>query len=89
VTEPVGYSIRIMKSAERDMTSLPSAAFRRIRDAILSLETVPRPRTCKRLRGREGYRIRVGDYRILFLVDDASRAVDVVAVGHRKDVYRG
>ena len=88
MTHPTGYAIRIMASAERDMKSLPSDVFRRVGNAILSLEVAPRPRTCKRLRGRKGYRMRVGDYRILYLVDDASRAVDVVAVGHRKDVYR-
>jgi mRNA interferase RelE/StbE len=70
------------------MKSIPSGVFHRIGEAILALESTPRPRTCKRLRGREGYRMRVGDYRILYLVDDASRTVDVVAVGHRKDVYR-
>jgi mRNA interferase RelE/StbE len=88
MTGPVGYSIRIRASAERDMKALPSEAFRRVSEAILTLEAAPRPRTCKRLRGREGYRMRVGDYRILYVVDDASHAVDVVAVGHRKDVYR-
>ena len=88
MTDPAGYSIRIMASAERDMKSLPSGAFRRIGDAILALKSAPRPKTCKRLRGREGYRIRVGNYRILYLVNDASRIIEVVAVGHRKDVYR-
>ena len=86
--DPPGYAVRIMASAERDMKSLPSSVFHRISDVILSLESGPRPRTCKRLHGREGYRVRVGDYRIIYLVDDASRSVDVVAVGHRKDVYR-
>ena len=70
------------------MKSLPAEAFRRLSQVIVSLESTPRPRACKRLRGREGYRIRAGDYRILYLVDDASHAIDVVAVGHRKDVYR-
>ncbi len=70
------------------MKSLPSSMFRRISEAILLLESTPRPRTCKRLRGREGYRMRIGDYRILYLVDDTSRTVNIVAVGHRKDVYR-
>jgi mRNA interferase RelE/StbE len=88
VIDPTGYAVRIMASAERDMKPFPSAVFRRISEAILSLESAPRPRACKRLRGREEYRMRVGDYRILYRVDDASRTVDVVAVGHRKDVYR-
>jgi len=88
VSSPSGYEIRIMASAERDMKSLPPNEFRRISAAILSLESAPRPRASKRLRGREGYRIRVGDYRILYLVDDAIHTVSIVAVGHRRDVYR-
>jgi len=84
----MGYLVRIAPSAEREMKSLPDKMFHRISDAILSLEIAPRPRACKRLRGREGCRMRVGDYRILYLVDDAARTVDIVAVGDRKDVYR-
>ncbi|MEN6367494.1 MAG: type II toxin-antitoxin system RelE/ParE family toxin [Thermoguttaceae bacterium] len=85
---PTGYSVQIRASAEREMKSLPPKMFHRVADAILALEVAPRPRTCKRLRGREEYRIRVGDYHILYVVHDASRTVDIVAVGHRKDVYR-
>jgi mRNA interferase RelE/StbE len=88
VSDPARYAIRIKASAEQDMASLPSNLLRRLANAILLLESTPRPRTSKRLRGRAGYRIRVGDYRIVYIVDDASRVVEVVAVGHRKDVYR-
>ena len=88
MSDPPRYDIRIIPSAERDMKPLPSDVLRRINDAILGLESVPRPKTCKRLRGREGYRMRVGSYRILYLIDDMARTVQVVAVGHRKDVYR-
>ena len=88
MTDPGGYAIYIKASAQRDMKSLSATVFRRISKAILSLETIPRPRTCKRLRDREEYRVRIGDYRILYLIDDASHTVNVVAVGHRKDVYR-
>jgi mRNA interferase RelE/StbE len=88
VTRQTGYVIRIKASAERDMESLPRNVLRRIRDAILLLENSPRPRSAKRLQGRQGYRIRVGQYRILYLIDDSQHVVDVVAVGHRRDVYR-
>ena len=88
MSDPARYEIRIVPSAERDMKSIPSDVLRRINDTILGLESVPRPKTCKRLRGREGYRMRVGSYRILYLIDDMARTVQVVAVGHRKDVYR-
>ena len=63
------YEIRIKKSAEREMDSLPSNVFSRISREILRLESSPRPRGCKKLRGRHEYRIRVGDYRVLYIVD--------------------
>ena len=82
------YDVYIKASAEREMDSLPQKVFRRVTDAILSLETSPRRRGCKKLRGRRAYRMRVGDYRVLYTVDDSLHRVDVVAVGHRRDVYR-
>ena len=68
-------------------------AFRRrlsrsYRRRILVLESNPRPQGCKKLSGREEYRLRVGDYRVLYVVNDAAGAIEVVAVGNRKDVYR-
>ncbi len=90
MTAPGPYRVNIRRPAERDMDRLPAQAFRCIVDAILNLEAEPRPRKGQRLRGAQGqYRIRVGDYRILYLIDDSTRSVTVVAVGHRRDVYRG
>jgi len=48
----------------------------------------PRPSRCRKLTGRDGYRLRVGDYRVLYEVDDSDRAVVVLHVGHRSNVYR-
>ncbi|MBN1345940.1 MAG: type II toxin-antitoxin system RelE/ParE family toxin [Phycisphaerae bacterium] len=56
---------------------------------LLNLETNPRPRGSKRLRGGDEYRLRVGSYRILYTVDDSGQVVEIIAVGHRRDVYRG
>lgn len=82
------YDVYIKSSAEREIDSLPRKVFGRVTDAILSLKASPRRRGCKKLRGRQAYRLRVGDYRILYTVDDSLRRVEVVAVGHRRDVYR-
>ncbi len=82
------YEIRIKRSAEQEMDCLPSKVFSRISGKILKLESTPRPRGCKKLRGRHEYRLRVGDYRILYVVDDANLVVEIIAVGHRRDVYR-
>jgi len=82
------YEIRIKASAEREMDALSTRAFARVSKAILGLESTPRPVGCKKLRGRREYRLRVGTYRILYTIDDRNRLLDIVAVRHRKDVYR-
>jgi mRNA interferase RelE/StbE len=88
VTEPGTYAVNIRASAEREMASLPKTAFRALSKKILDLESNPRPQRCKKLSGRQEYRVRVGDYRVLYVVDDAAKTVEIVAVGDRKDVYR-
>jgi mRNA interferase RelE/StbE len=88
VTQGELYAIRIKASAEREMASLPNAAFRAVSKKVLDLEQNPRPQGCKKLSGRQEYRLRAGDCRVLYLVDDASKTVEIVAVGNRKDVYR-
>jgi mRNA interferase RelE/StbE len=82
------YEVRAKASAEREMDAVPHGAFGRLSKKILSLESAPRPRGCKKLGGREEYRLRVGAYRVLYTIDDARRVVEIVAVRHRKDAYR-
>ncbi len=85
----VGYTVRIKRSAEKDMNRLPATTFGRVSRAILGLEREPRPTGAQKLRGAEEYRIRVGAYRVLYMIQDRDRTVEVLAVGHRRDVYRG
>lgn len=82
------FSVRIKRSAEKEMDSLPKSAFDRIAESICMLETDPRPHGSRKLRGLEQYRLRVGTYRILYTVDDRHHIVEIIAVGHRRDVYR-
>ena len=82
------YSIFIKGPAEKEMDALPRGVFFRVQKSILGLEINPRPRACKKLCGVTAYRIRVGNYRILYTVDDVARRVDILSVAHRKDVYR-
>lgn len=88
MTRPGGYRVLTKSSAERDMSSLPTKVFQKITKLILSLEASPRQTGCKKLRGKPAYRLRTGNYRVLYTIDDASRIVEVIAVGHRKNVYR-
>ncbi|HWZ21443.1 MAG TPA: type II toxin-antitoxin system RelE/ParE family toxin [Cytophagaceae bacterium] len=55
--------------------------------SIYALAKNPRPSGCKKLKGRDGYRIRVADYRIIYDIYDSTLVVDVVDLGHRKDIY--
>jgi mRNA interferase RelE/StbE len=82
------YSVRIKRSAEKEMDSLPHSVFDRVAESIHALEIDPMPHGCRKLRGMEQYRLRVGTYRILYTVDDSHHLVEIIAVGHRKDVYR-
>lgn len=86
---PRPYSVRVKRSAEKEMDRLPKAIFDRAARAILLLERNPRPVNSKKLRGVEDYRLRLGDYRVLYIIDDAHRLVEIIAVGLRRDVYRG
>lgn len=82
------YEIRILRSAEKEMEKLPQIVRNRISNRILSLETNPRPKGAKKLSTRDEYRLRVGNYRILYTVSDSESAVIIIAVGHRREVYR-
>jgi mRNA interferase RelE/StbE len=84
----VKYQVRIIPSAEKEMNKLPALVHRRISGRILSLEDNPRPTSAKKLSGREEYRLRVGDYRVLYTIDDRGHVVTVFSVGHRRQVYR-
>ena len=61
----------------------------RIRLKLLALEDNPRPFGSQKLRGSDYYRIRIGNYRIIYAIDDAPREVRILDIGHRKDVYKG
>jgi len=86
----VAYRIIFTGAARRDLRPLPQDLLTRIDARILSLSENPRPRGVERIQGgRDGLRVRVGDYRILYTVDDAQQVVTIGRVRHRRDVYRG
>jgi mRNA interferase RelE/StbE len=82
------YEILLKRSAERELTALPRGTHDRIVERIARLRLSPRPSGVVKLQGQDAYRMRVGDYRVLYVVDDHRRRVEVIAVGHRRDVYR-
>lgn len=82
------YKVEIKKSAVKEIESLPKKDLKVVLDKISFLSENPRPHDCKKLSGQEKYRIRCGNYRILYAIEDAVLVVYVVKVGHRKDIYR-
>ena len=82
------YSLHIRRSAAKEISALPAKDRRRVVARITVLATDPRPVGCEKLSGEEKYRVRQGDYRILYEIIDADLIVTVVKVGNRRDVYR-
>jgi mRNA interferase RelE/StbE len=84
----MSYNIQILRRAQKELGQLPKQEYERIRGAVKNLSQDPRPQGCKRLTGREGWRIRVGDYRIIYEIDDSQNKLTVLHIGHRRDVYK-
>jgi mRNA interferase RelE/StbE len=82
------YRIELKKSVQKDFNPIPKKDLQRIIAAIESLANEPRPPQSKKLSGYEQYRLRQGNYRILYEIKDDLLIVVVVEVGHRKDIYR-
>ena len=81
------YKISLTKTAQKQLDKLPNNVAMPIIEAIEKLATNPRPSGCKKLKGRDGYRIRKGDYRIIYDIYDEELVIDVIALGHRKEIY--
>ena len=83
------YSVVIKRSAEKELRKLPPADLRRVIDRLNGLAQSPRPSGCEKLSGEaDQYRIRQGDYRIVYGIDDDARLVEIVKIGHRREIYR-
>jgi len=81
------YTTILSKKARKQLDKLSDNIANPIIDAIAILEDNPRPHGCKKLTDRPGYRIRQGDYRIIYEIFDHVLVIDVIAIGHRKDIY--
>ena len=83
------YQIELTSAALRDLKALPKNVLSRVDRRILALADNPRPRGAKKLKGEDDlYRLRVGDYRILYRIEDDVLLIIVVRIRHRRDVYR-
>ncbi|KAF0142635.1 MAG: cytotoxic translational repressor of toxin-antitoxin stability system [Stygiobacter sp.] len=82
------YKIQILKSADKTLRNVAKKERVKIVEQISQLAENPRPFGCKKLRGTEFYRIRIGDYRVIYKIEDEVLLILVIRIGHRKDIYK-
>lgn len=83
------YNVILMPQAQKDLDGFSGKLFSRLEKTILGLYDEPRPHNSKKLRGGgSSWRIRIGDYRILYEIDDSQKIVKIYRIAHRKEVYR-
>jgi len=82
------YAVEILRSAQKSLAHMERQAQSRIIRAINSLSDDPRPTGCRKLTGRPAWRVRVGDYRVIYEIEDSRLRVLVIAIGNRREIYR-
>ncbi|HOJ16891.1 MAG TPA: type II toxin-antitoxin system RelE/ParE family toxin [Caldisericia bacterium] len=81
------YSIFILRRAQKELSQLSTDVYEDICCAVRNLANNPLPNGCLKLSGREGYRIRVGKYRIIYEIDEGQKRGTILHIGHRRDIY--
>ena len=87
-TDLIHYQIIILPAAEKSLSKLPKKMQVRIQGAITTLASNPIPPVAKKLVGRDNYRLRVSDYRIVYSIYENILTIEIVSVGHRREIYR-
>jgi mRNA interferase RelE/StbE len=83
----MSYSLEILRRAQKELADLPQEIYTKICNTVQDLTREPRPLGCLKLKGREGWRIRVGNYRVLYKIDDQRQIITIMHIGHRRDIY--
>jgi mRNA interferase RelE/StbE len=84
----LSYAIEILRSARKQLERIAAEHQERVLTALEALAQAPRPDGCSKLTGREAWRIRIGDYRVVYEIDDEAKTVVIVVIAHRRDAYR-
>lgn len=84
----MSYAVDIHAPAKKSLSRLPDHIQTRIARSMLALAEIPRPTGVVKLSNRDAWRIRVGDYRVIYTIDDARKEVVIYAIGHRREIYR-
>jgi mRNA interferase RelE/StbE len=82
------YAVEVKPSARKELEALPNTVLARVARKIESLGHAPRPAGCKKLKGyKDHWRIRIGDWRVVYIIDDTANTVHVTRIAHRREVY--
>lgn len=84
----MAYSLNFSKQAFKELEKINEPFYSNLKHAIVSLTDNPRPVGYKKLKGRDGYRIRIGNYRVIYDVFDNELIIEIITLGHRKDIYQ-
>ena len=84
----MNYKLFIQRSAQKELAALQRELYESVKIAIRELSMQPRPEGCLKITGRDGWRIRIGKYRVIYEIDDTKKEVTVLHIGHRRDIYR-
>lgn len=86
----MSYTVLLERAVEKELRNLPAQMLKRIDNRLLALSDKPWPRGVGKLKGKEGegWRIKVGDYRILYIVDETQKVIKVYRIKHRREAYR-
>lgn len=82
------HNVLIEREAQKQLAKIKGTAYSRLKSAIVKLGNNPRPHGYKKLKGRNAYRIREGNYRVIYEIKDKVLTVIVITIGHRKDIYK-
>ena len=83
----MAYSVNFSRQAVKELAKINEPYYSNIKQAIIALTENPRPQGYKKLKGRDGYRVRTGDYRIIYDIFDKELIIDIITLGHRKNIY--
>jgi mRNA interferase RelE/StbE len=82
------YSVEVKPSARKELEALPDNVLARVLPKMDSLRDTPRPAGCKKLKGyKDQWRVRVGDWRVVYIIDDAAKLISITRIAHRREVY--
>jgi mRNA interferase RelE/StbE len=82
------YSVEVKPSARKELEALPDNVLARVLRKIDSLRSTPRPAGCKKLKGyKDQWRVRVGDWRVVYIIDEAAKLISITRIAHRREVY--